>query len=648
MSVNDRNDWDDGLDFESLADEQLESSQAQEPAYEEPSYEEPAPESVDDEFEEPVAEEEEEAAPERPQHKRPRRPRVSGTGLGLLFAFSIIVAAVGIGGALVLALGVDPLSLWQPESFRQVDQFLNLDQNPVNLVYIVTLATLLLTLLGGWGIARSVRRVGEQAARDAELLERVAALRIDDERGWQDNLFRDHPQLSVFVTENLGTWRMQEIRQKRATGLEGELQRLAKAAAADERERITDRYDHPAVGSLADEIVRYYDERDSARREAEANRAKDREESNSLLKAITEAAGWNLGFTDRIGVQGAAAAGIASRLRDLVTELDRGSGDDGRRAIAEAAALRREVQSFGRDESPADAPDLIALADRGNKLAFQIAMEVARLGTRGERLLPMTQALEELTTDVRKSAESLTGPAENTELESFRERCHGLLTSLEQHLEAVSTGSGKAWAEGVEAALPAATQLATQLGSFAEQGTDQTRRLHELGSSCAALTGLEYDADQVAPLEIAPTRQEDEGFTRFDPFSTGEEAADADEGPLAADPFESGQTDSVLPSEGVLSPAAEPEYDPWGDPAPVAESAPEPAATIEPEPAGLDEGVIDLTAYGAEKVEEPVVDDVIDLSAYGAVRIDDEPTPVADEVAEEVHELAEFGAVRID
>ena len=58
--------------------------------------------------------------------------------------------------------------------------------------------------------------------------------------------------------------------------------------------------------------------------------------------------------------------------------------------LALALACTTLLCPLARADSPGE------LVDRGSKLAFQIAMEVARLGPRGERLLPMTQALEEL------------------------------------------------------------------------------------------------------------------------------------------------------------------------------------------------------------------------------------------------------------
>jgi len=671
MSVNDRNDWDDGLDFESLADEQIEAATEPEPQDEQSCEEPHDDEYVDEDVagEEPVAEDE--AEPERPRLRRKSGPRVSGTGLGLIFAFSIIVAAVGIGGALVLALGVDPVSLWQPESFRQLDQILDLDQNPLNLVYIVTLATLLLTLLGGWGVSRAVRKVGVRATGDAELIERIAALRIDDESGWQDQHLRDHPQLSTFVTENLGTWRMQEQLQKRATGLEGELQRLTKAATADERDLIDSHYEHPAVGSMADEITRIYDEREAARREAEATRSKERDESQAVLTAVTEVAGWNLSFTDQVGVQGAAAAGLTSRLRDLLAEQGGDDDDDRGQAIEAVNFLRQEIQALARHENTAAAPDLAGLADRGNKLAFQIAMEVARLGNRGERLLPMTQALEELTTDVREAAQKLAEPTETTELEAFRDRCQSRLINLQDHLESADTGVAKAWVEGIEEALPAAKQLAGQLGSVAENGNDQTRRINKLGAACAALLGLDYKADQVDSPDPATSQEEDSGFTRFDPFSKNRDAQE-EEAPLAADPFAAPDPEPVAPSadfmEGEVSAPVDQEYDPWGDESSQdAVPAPDEQPAATDEPLTVDSDAVDLSAYGAQKIEDGAVDlsaygaqkiedGAVDLSAYGAqkiedgaVRIDENPAPAAPAAPEEtVHDLVEYGAERID
>ncbi len=279
MSANEEQDWSDSLDFESLAEEHTGPEPKKTPEATEEDFGDTfdgafadetgddLPAEASDEYADEVAEAdlEVEAVAPPPRAAKPQRSKgVSGTGLGVLFAFSIMVAAVGSGGALLVALGIDPANLWRPEGLSQLDQLLNLDRNPLNLVYIVVLATVLLTLLGAWAVARSVRRVGERAEMNATLLDRIAILRIDEDRGWQDPLLKKHPTLSAFVDENIGAWRLNGTRQKRSAGLEGEVQRLTRALTTDNREDLSGRYDHPSVGSLSDEIVRVLDERGSA------------------------------------------------------------------------------------------------------------------------------------------------------------------------------------------------------------------------------------------------------------------------------------------------------------------------------------------------------------------------------------------------
>ncbi len=61
------------------------------------------------------------------------------------------------------------------------------------------------------------------------------------------------------------------------------------------------------------------------------------------------------------------------------------------------ADITRQVEAWSQDSNNRDQMGKMnSLVDRGSKLAFQMAMEVARLGTRGERLLPMTQSLGRL------------------------------------------------------------------------------------------------------------------------------------------------------------------------------------------------------------------------------------------------------------
>ena len=321
MSRNDLNEWTDSLDFESLADEQTgggfadndEAAGTESLDLIQDLGEDPAPDFEPTDQDDPQLE----AAPPSRSGGRPRRSRVSGGGLGVLFALSILVAAVGLAGALVAALGIDPVSLWQPRGLLQFDRIVDFNANPLNLLYAVALATVVLALLGAGSVARVVGKVGRDAARDARMVDKLTALRIDEDKGWQDPLFKQHPGAAAFVNENIGAWRLGEARQRRSAGLEGELQRLLRAASTNDRDVMNAHFDNPTVGTLADELLRHYDERQAAVQEAEAIRAKDREDAERLMGLITEACGWTNAAMDKVGVQGSAVDRLASALRRL-------------------------------------------------------------------------------------------------------------------------------------------------------------------------------------------------------------------------------------------------------------------------------------------------------------------------------------------
>jgi len=697
MSANEQNDWSDSLDFESLADEHDDFGSQEDP------------EAVDDEitgdldgFDETLVDEaadldaepeyEAEVDAETESESRRRVPGVSGTGLGVLFAFSILVAAVGSGGALMTALGVDPVSLWQPQGLSQVDQLLNLDRNPLNLVYIVLLATMLLTLLGAWAIARAVGRAGARAGQDAHLVEMIADLRIDDERGWQSHTLKSHPALATFVDENVGAWRLLEARQRRAAGLEGELQRLARAAAADNRDELKGRFDHPAVGTLADELARQLDVRESAQSESDAIRTKDRGESETLVRAVSDVAGWNLSFTDQVGVQSAAAVGLESRLEKMAASLTSADGgdslEDARQVLTHLRSELREACGSGGEEDVVK--ELNDLVERETKLAFQIAMEVARLGQRGERLLPMTQTLEELSTSFRKTTERLGGSAEDGP--SLHERWERHLASLQDRLDNAGDKRVDDVTRELTELIPLARDLNSRLGSLATDFDNQTDRLRDLGKACAALTGVDFDADNLVPPTSDESEHNDLGLTRFDPFS-GEAEDDAT---LQVDPFATGDQEpadavaSLDPTPDVPSPAPSPLPDPAAtpvtdhqtnlddtqdvvpsqtsqvvpptpvEPTPVADVVPPapveptPVADVAP-PAAVESTPVADVAPPAPAAPAAGSESVYDVGDLGGSRLDavtppPKPAPVERapaEPAEPIYDLSEFGAVRL-
>jgi hypothetical protein len=651
MSSNDLNDWTESLDFESLADEQETGGAAPEAEYIEPADEaEPALETAE-------AADESTAEPAPKVLQPPRRDHVSGNGVATLFAAATLVAGVGMAGGLVVSLGIDPAAMWHPEGLMRFERILDFRAYPLNMFYFVTCAVVGLVTLASYFIARAVRRVDERASREAEILDKITALRIDEEHGWQDEVLREHPTVAAFVTENIGAWRLQEARQRRYAGLEAELQRLSKAAATDDRAGLGGRYDNPNVSTLADEIVRYFDERKVARKQAAALDAADRETSEKLMQLVMAARGWTAAAMDRVGTQGATAERAAESLYQTIEGWSAAANDDPvSRSAAAVAALRKHLATEGATTAaPAAEADFDELVDRGNKLAFQIAMEVARLGPRGERLLPMTQALEELTTEFREAAEHVTAVHKNSDalvrLDGRLEQLHGVITEAGAKV--------RDWQRSVGEAAPAVAEVAAKLYGLAKGFDGQSERLNQVGEHCGSLTGISFDPSIVPAIDPVEMPEVELGLTRFEPFAgRGEEAPETAAGdfpydepepemdPLAGFDFEQLGAGSETPPAAQLEdpsfPAeAEPVYDvarlgavPLDEP----ESATDPFPELERAPE---------MAFSNSTVEEAV-----DLAAFGAVRLDDDAPGFGPETAagenEDVHDLSEFGAVPLD
>ncbi|HPF69534.1 MAG TPA: hypothetical protein PLQ13_02590 [Candidatus Krumholzibacteria bacterium] len=646
MSRNDQNEWTDSLDFESLADEQ--ESIAPEAAADAPA-EAPA-----------AAAPAEAPAPSRRTPRKRQRPRVSGGGLGVLFAASTIVAAIGLAGAVVTAAGLDPVGLWQPQGLLDTTRLVDFQAHPLNLVYVVAFGTVLLALLGAASIARAVGAASRAAAADAVLVDKLTALRIDDEKGWQDPLFKQHATAAAFVNENVGAWRLNEARQRRATGLEGELQRLVRAAGAGNRAGLADRFDNPNVGSVADELVRYHDEREAAQQEAAAIRAKDREEAERLLNLIVEACGWSNAAMDKMGVQGRQFEQVAAAVRRLADQGSRGADDPVARSAAALASLRSHLTSL-KPAPASGAADLDKLVDRANKLAFQIAMEVSRLGPRGERLLPMTQALEELATEFRSVGAGVGRPEASDE--AFAAADH-TLGNVQHALEQAAAATAE-WRRAANETAPVAATVAAQLAALTTGFNGQIERLNNAGEACARMTGLTFDPATVKAVDPVEAPQLDLGLSRFDPF--GSQAADpAPSSILGAapefDPFATGEAPAADAGGGFADPdpflaeAEEPVYDLGGFGAvsldAAAEAAPAiPAFDVTP---AFDQGfAADAPAAAPARAGAPdePQDDVLDLASFGAVRLDHNEPALALQPAgvdEDIHDLAEFGAVRLD
>jgi hypothetical protein len=707
MSGNDQMNWDDDLDFESLADEHDAesgmgdsgegSSDLQDLSYDEdPAADKPAASGQADEAvaapdsesssknaEQPVAK------AKKKQRAYKRRSGVPAVIMGLLFGFSAIASGLGLGGAVLLVSGLDVNSLWIPSALTQIGPWMDLQNNPIHVLYLVGLGIVLLTLLIGWRIQSFSRNANRNLKETEELLGHVLSLRLGDDSAWQNPVFKKDPAVEGFVYELLGAWRLQVARQDKNLALEGELRRLEQAVSLDSRDDMGCGFDHPLVGQLADHMVRRYDEKRAAEEEIQAVRTKDQHESGSIIGVIQDARSWNRHSLDQLGVQAATVGRLARAMAEAEPSPDGADAKSSRMAQISVSLreLHEELASIAASAQEVSQPDasnftgkFTDLIDRGGKLAFQIAMEVASLGQRGERLLPMAQALEELTTEFRESAGQISGattPAWTPDPEQFQgmnRKIDGLIGLLDSQ-----SADSDAGAKSTQQDLPLiAENVTADLEKIAGSFNHQAERLTELGTSFAALSGVAFDPGDLAvgkpdnppdgslqlsqmdPFTAEPEKTS--GLDDIDPFATADSVLSLGEDTAQDSDFSSDVTPGLetdfssafggeeiaqnwddvpvadetvaeipeepkpLPIEAPLSdsmPDSMPDPFPTTDPAP----APTPIASAEPDLPQQEERVYDLSEFGAVAVDE---------DAAGA------------ETVERIYDLAEFGAVGMD
>lgn len=588
---------------------------------------------------------------------------------GTLYTVSVIGAGLGLGGAALLASGGSAGSAWRPGDLFVIGNYLAPASHPLNLVALLSVVIGVIGVTGGRALKAALRRLEQDRGTDARVLAKLTALRLDNEGPWGDAALRDHPATGTFTAEVLGAWRLQGARLRRLNGVEGEIGRLQKALVENTRDVLTGRFDSPAVGAMADELVRFLDARNADAQELAELRTRNREDSETIVKLIQDARAWNRATLEQIGTQGAALERMARRLEDLGAALGHGEQAGGGQAAALLADIRHDLESRG---SGAPATALDDLAARGSKLAFQIAMEVARLGPRGERLQPMSQALEDLTTSLRQAVDGSAGTGAPVDLAAVQ----GKLDALSRQL--TPAGGGALSPEALEElgrSGPVVGRVAANLADVARRFQAQSERLVELGRAFAGLTGTTFDAAVPPVGQGEPVAENSLRVIPQDPFcrDTG--------GWNSVDPFSVDTPLVAPPSRPVLAPEAPAAPAPAPAPvaaAPAAKIAPAPVvaapAVAAPSSADNNDGdgfEIERTPFGGalipEDSEAPVAplelesilperqaepeppvgrqladpaDRIYDLSEFGAVRLEEDE-------ADRVHELAEFGAVRV-
>ncbi len=462
----------------------------------------------------------------------PRRFRKAKVSDGRI----VLVAGVGLLVALPVTMGIMSALRTSPLALVGLAPGDGSTTGPSLPFVLGFVATIALAVGAGFAFALWTRRASHRHAEDQALLAAVTALDLEDPRGWQAPVLVADANLAALTERLLGTYRLQQAKLTRYVCLEGELHRLGKSLACAAREDLEGQWDNVAVGTAADEALRIIDHLAEVEAELAAARKQIADCGPDLVAQLAEARGWTTSAIEQVNAQGAAIERLLVKLGRLA---DGPSADETRtqaRLEQVIAAIRQDLAEIpargARPPADATAANLTRLVDRASKLAFQIAMEVARLAGKNERLLPMTQDLEELTTELRGIV-AATGESETPD-RTFRvlENIRGRVVELTAVMaERTSDTSRNAQAVTDELA-PAAHQVAAALQQVSRGISGQIVRFDQLLQLAATLTGIEVPSTATADPVVEPGNSL--FVDRFDPFHAGRPGEPPS---IVADPF---------------------------------------------------------------------------------------------------------------
>lgn len=529
------------------------------------------------------------------------------------------------------------------------------------------LATLGLAALAWWSVQSLASRTQAEHDRLRGVIDHVAGLGFDSEFGWQDERLHEEPELARFLQELQARDREQRQELARGARLEIEIGRLGAALLAKDRGGVAASYAQPAAGRLAAGAALLYEEIDRWQREAAEAQARLAELGGQALAALDSARRWQACAQDQLAAQlesVRAQAADVQRLGGTVEERAKALEDARQRGAPTAATVLAAMPALSAGERAAAltqaAHTIKDLVARGGSLAIQTALEVTRLGERGETLFPLTESLKALVTDFQGVATQMEKLARDQEAaKAALGKVHALLGEL-QNAPAAEAAAVETWrglAEQIGELKLALVRLGADLGGALPGYAEQAERLEGAGGALAELTG------QPLP-EIARTAAPAAGQDGFQiesfaaprlqrpapsPVAEAPAAPAAPASPALFVKDESEREEPVRPAAfepmGLTgrrpqAPAAGPAAPAAPDAAPAVRAA-SPAATATPA-----EAPPGLRAVPAAPGLPEADDRVYDLAEFGAVALDGEPE-AASEDEERVYDLSEFGAVAL-
>jgi len=470
-----------------------------------------------------------------------RQPRLH-RGTGVLCFLLVVLAGLTLGTGLLTATGGAPEALLDFGGFRDPLAIGDFSSHPVNAFWLAAGVVLIAGALAALSVERRLRDLRGCLLEQEGVLEAIRNLDPEAPESWRREELQSDPDLAAVTSGLLGHYNLQQAKLNRYVGLEGELHRLEKAIAEDSRVDLEGRWENPSVGSLADQAMRLLAAREQAADAGAARTEALSERGPDLVAGLRDARGWNGATLEQLNHQGAAverlARGLARVAGSLPQDDDRGLRRE--RLRQALAAVREEIaalpaRAVARSEQHGGLGELI---ERASRLAFQIAMEVARLGAKGERLLPLTQDLEELTTELRGTVDQDRRQATDDDpRDRVLDNVRGRLADLDPEL--LQDGAGTEASGAVQGLAPAAREVAAGLAQLAKSFPAQAQRLGELLELASELTGIDVGTAQ-APAGDGLL------VDRFDPFASSSQGSDS----LVADPFASNSGNSIFAAPG--------------------------------------------------------------------------------------------------
>mgnify|MGYP001146777730 CR=1 FL=1 len=506
--------------------------------------------------------------------------------------------------------------------------------------------TLSLASLAAWAVSGMLDQWNQERQRLCDLLERIAALDPDSDKGWADPMLKTEPELAQLVGSLHVRDRRQRAELARAAVAEGEMARLGTSLMSRERDCVAASFETPVVGRAAASAASLYEEIDQLRQAQAQLEERLATLGAQLAGAAAETRRWN-------GQAGREVIGRQSDLQRLAGETQR--------LVKQAADRRHELEEAARGGLPTladvsrclpasggQSPTAILvqtahllkdLVARGGSLAIQTALEVTRLGDRGETLFPLTESLKSLIAEFQGVATRIEKLARDEEAVSAAlDKARSLMGQIEQATRQREPES-QCWqrtAGQLGDLKLSLVRVGMNLADVAHGFVAQGARLEELAGTASELTGVplekveDAELPEVTPFaadEFASPQEAAPGASEPPPAPTPPLFA-ADESAPAATARAPRFASSLFESEGRVTeqrPAASRAPKPWLD---DAEQAGTPAASA--------------TAGALPDEEERIYD----LTELGAVALE-EPDKTGDPEAGRIYDLAEFGAVAL-